>query len=146
MTENSPLDMAALIARLYPICRSITGDGVRETLRILQEHIALVMHEVATGTQVFDWTVPKEWNIREAWIKDATGRKLVDFDVLNLHALSYSTPIRARMSFAELRQHLFTLPDRLYLFFSLRYDFSTELSAALSSIERLVNRPKESTR
>ena len=104
--------MHALIARLYPICRSITGDGVRQTLRILSELIPLKVHEVATGTKVFDWTVPKEWNIREAWIKDSLGQKLVDFSALNLHVVSYSSPIRQRMRLAELREHLFTLPER----------------------------------
>ncbi|MEQ1354547.1 MAG: DUF4910 domain-containing protein, partial [Candidatus Acidiferrum sp.] len=104
------IDLSALIARLYPICRSITGDGVRETLRILREQISLEVREVPTGTQVFDWTVPREWNIRDAWIKDSTGNKLIDFRELNLHVVSYSSPIRRKMSFAELRKHLFTVP------------------------------------
>ena len=102
--------MIALIKRLYPICRSITGDGVRETLSILREQIPLQVHEVPTGTQVFDWTVPREWNIRDAWIKNQAGDRLVDFQKLNLHVVSYSTPVRARMNFAELKQHLFTEP------------------------------------
>lgn len=102
--------MHELIARLYPICRSITGDGVRETLRILQKEIPLEMHEVATGTPVFDWTVPKEWNIRDAWIKNSAGEKLIDFQALNLHVVSYSCPVRTRMPFAELKRHLFTVP------------------------------------
>jgi aminopeptidase-like protein len=104
-------EMQALIARLFPICRSITGDGVRETLRILREHVPLEIHEVPTGTQVFDWTVPREWNIRDAWIKNAAGERMVDFQRLNLHVLNYSVPVRCRMRLAELKNHLFTVPS-----------------------------------
>ncbi len=102
--------MSALITRLYPICRSITGDGVRETLSILREHLPLEVHEVPTGTPVFDWTIPQEWNIRDAWIKNAAGERLVDFTKLNLHVVSYSVPIHRRMSFAVLQEHLFSVP------------------------------------
>ena len=102
--------MYELIRQLYPICRSITGDGVRETLRLVQDHIALQINEVPTGTAVFDWTVPKEWNIRDACIKDSEGHKVVDFTQSNLHVLNYSTPVRKRMSLAELREHLYSLP------------------------------------
>lgn len=111
MRPSPEIDMPALIARLYPICRSITGDGVRETLRILSEQIPLEVREVPSGTTVFDWTVPREWNIREAWIKDSTGQKLIDFHKLNLHVVSYSSPIRQRMRLATLREHLFTIPE-----------------------------------
>jgi aminopeptidase-like protein len=104
-------EMHALIAELYPLCRSITGNGLRETLRILKQHIALEMHEVPTGTQVFDWTVPKEWNIRDAYVKNSQGAKIIDFKRSNLHVLSYSVPVRKTLSLQELRQHLFTLPD-----------------------------------
>ena len=90
--------MHALIARLYPICRSITGDGVRETLRILQERLPLAIREVPTGTAVFDWTVPQEWNIRDAYVQDSRGQRVIDFRAHNLHVLNYSTPVRARMS------------------------------------------------
>jgi aminopeptidase-like protein len=103
--------MHALVTRLYPICRSITGNGVRETLAILREQVPLEVHEVPTGTQVFDWTVPKEWNIRDAWIKNAAGDRLVDFQKLSLHVMSYSMPIQRRMKLAELREHLFTVPN-----------------------------------
>lgn len=70
-----------LIAELYPFCRSLTGDGVRETLAVLGGHISLSISEVPTGTQVFDWTVPKEWNIRDAYVKDSMGRRVIDFRV-----------------------------------------------------------------
>src|SRR5712691_11110418 len=103
--------MYELVRELYPICRSITGNGVRETLRRVSEHIPLKVHEVPTGTRVFDWTVPKEWNIRDAYVKDSDGVKVIDFKKSNLHVLNYSTPIRKRMSLAELREHLYTLPD-----------------------------------
>ena len=104
--------MVRFIAKAYPICRSITGDGVRRTLALIREHIPLEVHEVPSGTPVFDWTVPKEWNIRDAWIKDPSGRKVVDFQDSNLHVLSYSVPIHAKMPLEELRRHLFTLPDK----------------------------------
>ncbi|HEY2293099.1 MAG TPA: DUF4910 domain-containing protein [Thermoanaerobaculia bacterium] len=104
--------MIDLIAAAYPICRSITGDGVRRTLRMIQERIPLEIREVPTGTQVFDWTVPKEWNIRGAWIKDPSGRKVVDFQDCNLHVLGYSVPVHEKLPLAELKEHLFTLPDK----------------------------------
>ena len=104
--------MYELVRELYPICRSITGNGVRETLRQVGEHIPLKVHEVPTGTRVFDWTVPKEWNIRDAYVRNADGIKVIDFKKSNLHVLNYSIPIRSRMSLAELREHLYTLRDR----------------------------------
>jgi aminopeptidase-like protein len=99
------------IAELYPICRSITGDGLRETLRSVQKQIPLELSEVPTGTQVFDWTVPKEWNIRDAYVKNSHGERVIDFHESNLHVVNYSAPVRRRMSLAELKEHLFTLPD-----------------------------------
>jgi aminopeptidase-like protein len=96
---------------LYPICRSITGDGIRRTLGLIGERIPLRISEVPTGTEVFDWTVPKEWNIRDAYIKDASGTRIVDFQRNNLHVLNYSTPAHATMSLTELRPHLFTIPE-----------------------------------
>jgi aminopeptidase-like protein len=101
-----------VMTSLFPLCRSITGDGVRETLRIVGEHVPLVIHEVPTGTRVFDWTIPREWRIREAWIRDSQGRTVVDFCKSNLHVVSYSTPVHARLSLTELKKHLHTLPDR----------------------------------
>jgi aminopeptidase-like protein len=103
--------MHQLAARLYPICRSITGDGLRQTLNILKELVPLEIVEVPSGTEVLDWTVPPEWNVREAWIADADGRRIVDMRNSNLHVVSYSVPVRARMSLAELRPHLHSLPD-----------------------------------
>ncbi len=100
-----------LIAELYPICRSITGDGVRRTLEILKQHVPLTVHEIPTGTQVFDWTVPREWNIRDAFIKNSQGERIVDFQKCNLHVISYSVPVSRRMTLAELQSHLFTLPE-----------------------------------
>ena len=104
--------MHRLISDLYPICRSITGDGFRETLRQVRKHISLEVREVPSGTKVFDWTVPREWNIRDAWVKNLQGEKVIDFQKANLHVVSYSVPVRRRMQLAELREHLHTLPDR----------------------------------
>jgi len=104
--------MHALAADLYPICRSITGDGVRRTLARLQEEIPLEVHELPTGTPVLDWTVPREWNIRDAWIEGPGGERVVDFADSNLHVVSYSTPVRRRLSLAELRPHLHSLPEQ----------------------------------
>lgn len=92
--------------RLWPICRSITGNGLRESLQIVNEIIPLTIHEVPSGTQVFDWVVPEEWNIRDAYIIDPNGRKICDFKVHNLHVVNYSIPIHAKMSFDELLPHL----------------------------------------
>ncbi len=104
-------EMHALVARLYPIYRSITGAGLRQTLKIIQEQLPLEIHEVASGTKVFDWTVPKEWNIRDAWVKNAKGERVIDFQSHGLHVVSYSVPIHVRLGFAELRNHLFTVPE-----------------------------------
>ena len=104
-------EMHALASRLYPICRSITGDGVRETFEVLKEHVPLEVREVPTGTKVFDWIVPREWNIKDAWIKNANGEKIVDFKNCNLHVLNYSVPVRANLTLAELKQHVFSLPE-----------------------------------
>jgi aminopeptidase-like protein len=101
-----------LVAELYPICRSITGDGVRATLQIVGRRLPLEVHEVASGTPVLDWTVPPEWNIGEAFIADSSGRRVVDFAECNLHVVSYSTAVDAVMSLEALRPHLHSLPDR----------------------------------
>jgi aminopeptidase-like protein len=104
--------MYELIQELYPVCRSITGDGLRHTLRRLQREIPLTIHEVPSGTQVFDWIVPKEWNIRDAYVKNSRGDRVIDFRRSNLHVVNYSVPVSRRMTLAELRPHLFSLPDR----------------------------------
>jgi len=101
---------ARIDPEVFPICRSITGDGLRQTLSRLGDLIPLETHEVPTGTQVFDWTIPKEWNIQDAFIKDCNGRRVVDFKENNLHVVNYSVPVRARMTLRDLRAHLHSLP------------------------------------
>jgi aminopeptidase-like protein len=103
-------EMHEFITALYPICRSITGNGVRTTLEQIKRYIPLTVHEVPSGTRVFDWTVPKEWNITDAYIKNADGEKIVDFHRCNLHVVNYSVPVKKKLSLAELKPHLFTLP------------------------------------
>ena len=110
--DNYGPAMHQLVAELFPICRSITGNGVRETLRIIGQHITLTIHEVPSGTKAFDWTVPKEWNIRDAYILDEAGTKIVDFKVNNLHVVSYSVPVDRTVSLAELQKHLYSLEDK----------------------------------
>ncbi|MFC4011048.1 DUF4910 domain-containing protein [Nonomuraea purpurea] len=105
-------ELHALVERLYPICRSITGDGVRRTLEIVGEHLPLTVTEVPTGTEVLDWNVPKEWNIRDAYVKDPSGRRVIDFRASNLHVVGYSVPVSGTYSLEELRPRLHTLPDQ----------------------------------
>lgn len=105
-------EMYDLISALYPYCRSITGNGVRKTLDIVSAIIPLKISEIPTGTKVFDWEIPKEWNISDAFIKDANGNKILDFNELNLHVLNYSTPVNKQVSLDELKKHLFTLPGQ----------------------------------
>ena len=105
-------ELHALVERLYPICRSITGDGVRQTLDIIGEHIELERHEVPTGTAVLDWTIPQEWNIRDAYVASPDGSRVIDFQESNLHVVGYSVPVNERMPLSELREHLHTLPDQ----------------------------------
>ncbi len=110
--ENIGEEIFDFAAKIYPICRGITGDGVRETLRAVSAHISLEIHEVPTGTAVFDWVIPQEWNIHEAYIKDERGEKIVDFARSNLHVMSYSVPVRQHVSLAQLKRHVYTLPDQ----------------------------------
>lgn len=105
-------EMHRFIAEAFPICRSITGDGVRRTLAKIRERIPLEIHEVPSGTPVFDWTVPREWNIRDAWVKGPDGGKVIDFQRSNLHVLNYSVPVHTKLPLEELKKHLFTLPDK----------------------------------
>jgi len=107
----TPSEMMSLAQRLYPITRSLTGEGVRETLSILSEIIPLQIHEVPTGTKVFDWTIPKEWNLSDAWIKDPAGKKIVDLADLNLHVAGYSTPVHLKLTLADLLPHLHSVPE-----------------------------------
>jgi aminopeptidase-like protein len=102
----------ALMRELYPICRSITGDGFRQTLARLKKDIPVEVHEVSSGTRVFDWTVPKEWNIRDAYVKNSSGERVIDFRQHNLHVVNYSVPVHRKMSLAQLRPYLHTLPDQ----------------------------------
>jgi aminopeptidase-like protein len=103
--------MHGIISDLFPICRSITGEGIRATLRALQKRIPLTIQEVPSGTQVFDWTVPLEWNIHDAYVKDLQGNRIIDFRKSNLHVVSYSQPVNRRVSLDELKTHLHSLPD-----------------------------------
>jgi aminopeptidase-like protein len=111
LSESIGKEMHRLIEELYPICRSITGNGVRQTLDRLGRIVPMEVHEVPTGTQVFDWTVPREWNIEEAFIEDAKGNRLVDFANHSLHVVSYSVPVDAVLRWEQLAPHLHSLPD-----------------------------------
>ena len=104
-------NMYDLIEELYPICRSITGDGVRDTLKIISTEIPVKVKEVESGTKVFDWVVPREWNIKDAYIENSKGERIVDFKNNNLHVVNYSVPVRKTVSLKELKEHLFSLPD-----------------------------------
>jgi len=105
-------EMYQLIEELYPICRSITGNGVRETHKIIGKHVQIKTHEIPTGTNVFDWTIPKEWNIQDAYILDPKGKKIIDFKKSNLHVVNYSIPINTKISLKELKKHLHSLPKQ----------------------------------
>ncbi|HEY2548890.1 MAG TPA: DUF4910 domain-containing protein [Candidatus Acidoferrum sp.] len=102
----------SFVSELYPICRSITGNGLRETFRRVAERIPLQLHEVPSGTQVFDWTVPREWNIRDAYVMNSRGERVIDFKRSNLHVVNYSVPVRKKVSLRELKKHLHSLPDQ----------------------------------
>ena len=105
-------EMHQLMNELYPICRSITGDGVRKTLKIISKYVPLDIHEVKTGSKVFDWTIPKEWNINDAYVADSTGNKIIDFQKSNLHVVNYSIPINKKVSLEELKKHIHTIPEK----------------------------------
>lgn len=119
MSEDSKISVKSesgknlydLIAQLFPVCRSITGNGVRATLRILSGIIPIQIHEVKSGTKVFDWEVPDEWNIKDAWLKNSDGEKIIDFKNSNLHVLNYSLPIDKKLNLSELSEHIFTIPE-----------------------------------
>lgn len=113
--DNLSLDMHKLCERLFPICRSITGDGFRESLDILKNELDLEdlkNFEIPTGTKCFDWEIPKEWNIRDAYIIAPDGTKICDFKASNLHVVGYSTPVNKEISLEELQDHLYSLPEQ----------------------------------
>ena len=113
---NYEKEIDKYLKRLFPINRSITGEGNRKTLKILRELIPLKILDYPTNQKVYDWTIPKEWNIKDAWIKDSKGNKIIDFKQNNLHVVSYSTPINKKMSFEELKKYLHYLeylPDAI---------------------------------
>jgi aminopeptidase-like protein len=112
--EVEPLGtvMHSLIAALYPICRSITGEGFRKSLGLVRQHVPLELHEVPSQTAVFDWTVPKEWNIRAAYVRNSRGETIIDFKTSSLHILNYSVPFSGRLSLETLKPHLYSLPEQ----------------------------------
>lgn len=112
MKRTDPNDIEIYFDKLWPICRSITGNGLRESFKILSDIIPLQLTEVPTGTPVFDWVIPKEWNITDAYIITPEGKKICDFNANNLHVVNYSVPIKEEMPYEELVKHLYTL-DRL---------------------------------
>jgi aminopeptidase-like protein len=103
--------MYELIEELYPICRSITGEGYRQTLSIIKNLIPLEVQSVASGAKAFDWTIPEEWNIKDAYVKNSKGDRVIDFKKSNLHIVNYSTPVDQIMPLKELKKHLHTLPE-----------------------------------
>lgn len=106
-------DIYNLCKKMFPYNRSITGNGVRKTLKALQEIFSdIKIYEVPSGTKVFDWTVPKEWNIRDAWIKDSNGNIILDFKESNLHVVGYSLPVDKYVTLNELKQMIYTQPDQ----------------------------------
>lgn len=111
ITATAGQEIYRFVEELYPICRSITGDGFRTSLEIMAKYIPLEMYKVPSGTEVLDWVVPREWNIRDAYIKNSAGTKIVDFQQSNLHVLNYSTSINKKMGLRELKEHLFSLPE-----------------------------------
>ncbi len=112
MNQKMPSqEMYEFAKELFPICRSLTGEGVRETLRLIQRKIPIVIKEAPSGTACFDWNIPKEWEIKEAYIENETGEKIIDFKRNNLHVVGYSEPVDTWMTLEELEPHLFSLPE-----------------------------------
>ncbi len=97
-TEATGREAFELMRRLFPLCRSLTGDGVRATFDVLEEEIPITRTEVPSGTRVLDWVVPDEWNLRDAYIAGPDGTRVVDLSRSNLHVVSYSEPVRRRMA------------------------------------------------
>ena len=105
-------ELFSLMKILFPICRSITGNGLRKTLKILKKQVDLKIIEIPTGSKVFDWKIPYEWNIADAYVKSLKGERIIDFKKSNIHVLNYSIPINKRVSREELKRHLHTLADK----------------------------------
>src|SRR5690606_14670942 len=139
MTELQ--NMNTLFDRLFPLLRSITGEGLRETLSILGEYIPLEVESVASGTKVYDWTIPKEWILRESWIQGESGQDIINVNQCNLHVLNYSEPIDQWLSLEELKQHVYTIP---HLPTAIPYvtSYYTELWGLCMSHEQLSSLPK----
>lgn len=113
LSKNYGLEMYSWAQDLFPICRSITGEGVRETLTYLSKNsVKIDIKSIPSGTKVFDWTVPLEWKMNEGWVKDSSGRKIIDFKKNNLHVVGYSTGVNKKVSRDELFEHLHTLPEQ----------------------------------
>lgn len=105
--EHAGTQIYQIADELFPICRSITGDGVRKTLRILQKRVPEIkVTEVPSGTKVFDWEVPKEWNLTEGYIENSAGKRILDFRENNLHIMGYSVPVDQYMTLEQLKEHL----------------------------------------
>lgn len=105
--------MYELAGRLFPICRSITGNGFRQSLEMIREILPEIqVFEISSGTAVYDWTVPKEWNIREGWIKNLQGETIIDFNDCNLHVMGYSVPVHQTITRGELLDHIYTQPEQ----------------------------------
>jgi aminopeptidase-like protein len=111
-SNNHGNEIYNFLKKIFPICRSITGDGNRETLKLIQKAIPLKIHEVPTGYQAYDWEVPLEWNIKDAYIVDPEGNRIADFKKNNLHVMGYSVPVDKKVSLEELSKHLYSIPDK----------------------------------
>jgi aminopeptidase-like protein len=111
-SEDIGRESYELMRRLYPHCRSLTGDGVRATFDVLSEQIPIARTQIPSGTKVFDWIVPDEWNLRDAYVADADGTRVIDYRRSTLHVVSYSEPVRTRLTLDELRERLHTLPEQ----------------------------------
>lgn len=105
--------MYAIAKEIFPFCRSITGNGVRETHKVLKKYLPeITTYEVPSGTKVFDWTIPNEWNCKGGYIEDESGKKIVDFTDTNLHIMGYSLPVNEWMTWGDLKDHVYTQSDQ----------------------------------